>query len=210
MIYPTSLLDNLFEKIKNKQLEGFLPGYGNENAKIMLIGEAPGKTEVMTNIPFSGKSGKILDNYLEGIGLYRKDIYLTSTLRSRPYKIKYCSKGITFPNRKPTSYELITFSPLLDFEIKEVNPKMIITLGDTALKRILNKKYKISSMHGQLLYTRIKKLDSKKQLYTYTRNNYYVFPLFHPASIFYNPKLKNTISNDLNYLNMVLDHLNLR
>lgn len=191
MIYPNLLLDNLFSQIKDKQLEGFLPG----------------KTEIQTKIPFSGKAGKILDNYLEEIGVHRQDVYITSTIRSRPYKVKHNSQGIDFPNRKPTSSELIIFSPLLDFEIKQVNPKILITLGNTALKRILNQKYQISSIHGQLLYTRVKKLNQK---YGYTENSYYVFPLFYPASIFYNSKLKSVINNDLNTLKMVLDYLELR
>lgn len=105
---------------------------------------------------------------------------------------------------------MIIFSPLLDFEIKQVNPKILITLGNTALKRILNQKYQISSIHGQLLYTRVKKLNQKNQKYGYTENSYYVFPLFHPASIFYNSKLKSVINNDLNNLKMVLDYLELR
>lgn len=209
MIYPYSLTNDLFKQIKNKQLEGFLPGNGNKNAQIMFIGEAPGKTEIETQIPFSGRAGEILDDYLKKIAIKRRDIYITSTLRSRPYKVVSTNQGMKYPNRKPTASELILYSPLLDYEIESINPKLIITLGDTALKRIVDQKKQISNVHGQLLYQGIKKLEKKQKKYIYTKKKYYIFPLFHPAAIFYNSKLKTLINFDLYKLKSIIDSLNI-
>ncbi|MFK4782250.1 uracil-DNA glycosylase [Lactococcus petauri] len=204
MHYPLKIVENILQKTKTMHLEGFVEGSGPLFPQVMLIGEAPGQQEIKENIPFCGKSGKQLTNSLESIGLTRKDVYITSTVRSRPYSIKkirgkqnqeYIEKTI-YPNRKPTLSEQLIFSPILDWEIKTYQPHLIITLGNVSLQRLLGKNFGISNVHGQLLKVPIQKLDWNQKKYIYTEEEYLVIPLYHPAAIFYNAKLKEIISND--------------
>ncbi|EMF45725.1 Uracil-DNA glycosylase family protein, clostridial type [Planococcus halocryophilus Or1] len=74
------------ERINGYPVEGFVWGSGPENPAIMLVGEAPGENEVETGIPFTGRAGKELMASLHSVGLAREDVYITSAVRSRPYK----------------------------------------------------------------------------------------------------------------------------
>ena len=74
------------QRIEGHSVEGFVWGSGPENPAIMLVGEAPGESEVEIGIPFTGRAGKELMASLESIGLAREDVYITSAVRSRPYK----------------------------------------------------------------------------------------------------------------------------
>ena len=73
---------------KAYQLEGFVPGQGPLHPKLMIVGEAPGRTEIENFIPFSGQAGKELMASLALVGLTREEVYITSAVRSRPYSIK--------------------------------------------------------------------------------------------------------------------------
>src|SRR5699024_12492006 len=83
--YPPHLTRAVQHKTEGFQLEGQLRGQGNPNACLMLIGEAPGRTEIESHVPFSGEAGEQLTTALHQIGLGREDIYITSAVRSRPY-----------------------------------------------------------------------------------------------------------------------------
>ena len=93
-------------------------GEGNENAQIMFIGEAPGKDEDMTGQPFIGRAGQLLDRIIQAMKMKREDIYICNTVKCRPED-----------NRKPTVDEVKSCSSFLDFQIKKVNPEIIICLG---------------------------------------------------------------------------------
>lgn len=86
MKYPSHLVKQVKEQSAPYQLEGFLSGQGPENPKFMLLGEAPGETEIHNGIPFSGRAGKQLMDFLERIQVKREEVYITSAVRSRPYK----------------------------------------------------------------------------------------------------------------------------
>ncbi|MDP3004276.1 MAG: uracil-DNA glycosylase, partial [Candidatus Azambacteria bacterium] len=103
-------------RIKNK----FLPviGEGNHYAKIMFIGEAPGKNEALTGRPFCGAAGRILDELLQSIGLNRKEVYVTNIVKDRP----------PF-NRDPEPQEIEFYAPFLDRQIEIIKPEVIATLG---------------------------------------------------------------------------------
>ena len=161
-------------------------GYGNPNAEIMLIGEAPGREEVMAGQPFVGKAGKNLDEFLAATGLVREQLYLTNVVKFRPMRIS--PKG-TVSNRPPTQAEIALCAPYLEAEIAQVNPWLILTLGNVALQAMLGKEAKIGQYHG-----RATQRDAKRT----------VFALYHPASIIYNPKLKETYAEDLALLRAYL------
>lgn len=153
-------------------------GDGDNNAKVMLIGEAPGREEEEQGRPFVGKAGKNLTEFLSIIGLKRNDLYITNVVKFRPVKIS--EKG-TISNRTPTKKEIIEYKSFLLKEIDIINPKIIITLGNTPLKALLGDNVSIGNVHG-----RVTKF-----------NDYNLFALYHPASIIYNPPLKSIYAEDL-------------
>ncbi len=112
---------------------------GNPNAKIVLIGEAPGADEDATGTPFVGRAGKFLSKLIEESGLSRKDdFYICNTVKCRPPE-----------NRVPTDEEKALCENYLLSQIKAVNPKVIVLCGATSAKSFLGKKIKISQIRGQ-------------------------------------------------------------
>ncbi|MDO4301515.1 MAG: uracil-DNA glycosylase [Clostridia bacterium] len=162
-------------------------GEGKINAEIMLIGEAPGGEEDRLGRPFVGKAGKNLDEFLEIVGLEREDLYISNVVKLRPFKLS--PKTNKPVNRPPNKEELDFFVPLLYKEIELVKPKLIVTLGNFALKNVLmNQKVSIGDYHGRLIET-----DGKK-----------IFPLYHPASVIYDRAKGPVYIEDLHKLREIL------
>lgn len=137
-------------------------GAGNPDADLFFIGEAPGATEDTYGLPFIGKSGQLLNKVLQLADIKREDVFISSIIKCRP-------PG----NRKPFPNEIATCKNLLlDHQIKIVNPKVICTLGSTAIEGILEKSVKISQLRGQRII----------------HNNIILIPTFHPAYILRNPQ----------------------
>jgi uracil-DNA glycosylase len=112
---------------------------GSENAKIVLIGEAPGADEDATGTPFVGRAGKFLTKLMEECGFDRnKDFYICNTIKCRPPE-----------NRVPTDEEKAQCEKYLLEQIKIINPKVIVLCGATSAKSFLGKKIKISQIRGQ-------------------------------------------------------------
>ena len=112
---------------------------GNPNAEIMLIGEAPGANEDARGIPFVGRAGQLLDEFLEEAGISRKkDMYICNTVKCRPPE-----------NRVPTDDEKHICENYLFEQIKIVNPKVIVLCGATSAKSFLGNKLKITQARGQ-------------------------------------------------------------
>lgn len=182
-------------RIEGCPVEGFVWGSGPENPAIMLVGEAPGENEVETGIPFTGRAGKELMASLQSVGLEREDVYITSAVRSRPYKwgIKKQRNGETIErkyNRAPTKKEIIAHAPILDTEIRDVRPPLIVTLGNIGLQRLIGPKAKVTELHGVLMETPILYWDDEAEEFKESDETYYIFPTFHPASVFYNPPVR--------------------
>ena len=182
-------------RIEGCPVDGFVWGTGPENPAIMLVGEAPGENEVETGIPFTGRAGKELMASLQSVGLEREDVYITSAVRSRPYKwgIKKQRNGKTIErkyNRAPTKKEIIAHAPILDTEIRDIHPPLIVTLGNIGLQRLIGAKAKVTELHGVLMETPILYWDDKAGEFKETDEIYHIFPTFHPASVFYNPPVR--------------------
>ena len=112
---------------------------GNPNAKILLIGEAPGADEDATGTPFVGRAGKFLTQLIEDVGFTRKDdFYICNTVKCRPPE-----------NRVPTDDEKQICEKYLFEQIKIVNPKVIVLCGATSAKSFLGNKLKITQARGQ-------------------------------------------------------------
>ncbi|TSO26482.1 uracil-DNA glycosylase [Lactobacillus sp. LL6] len=203
MKYPKELVDEVMSRSKGMRLEGLNEGDGPIHPKLMIVGEAPGKNELITHKPFSGDSGKELIKSLALIGLTREEVYITSAVRSRPYGIKEVfskrenKKVIKYPNRKPTKKEILAHAPFFDYEVTQVQPKLIVTVGNVGLERLLGRGHKISQEHGTVIEnTPILKLNDKKDGYIWSKELYTIFPQYHPAAIFYNRKLITDIEKD--------------
>lgn len=202
MKYPDELVKEALRRMDGKPVEGFVAGQGPLHPELMLIGEAPGKTEVENHIPFSGQAGKELMASLALAGLSREDVYITSAVRSRPYRtVQRINKRTnqtetTYPNRTPTASEVFAHAPILDYELMHVQPKLIATLGNIGLQRLLGKNYTVTKNHGELYEGPVMRLNGQKDAYVWSKENYRIIPLFHPAAIFYNRSLGPLIQND--------------
>lgn len=152
MRIPEPLAELGRKRIENFPVEGFVYGTGPATPKIMLVGEAPGETEIQNGIPFSGRAGQKLMEFLSGLGLTREDVYITSSVRSRPYVWREKRDGsMKKYNRPPTVAEIKAHAPLLDYELQHVQAPIIVTLGNIGLQRLLGKEMKVSEVHGRLL-----------------------------------------------------------
>ncbi|MBC6300448.1 uracil-DNA glycosylase [Listeria booriae] len=208
MTYPRELIDPIIAKNNEFDLEGFVFGNGDFSPEIMLIGEAPGEVEIRTGVPFTGRAGKELDKTLAIAGLTRDQVYITSVVRSRPFghKTKIDRVGNTVqkrPNRLPKPQEILLHAPLLDYEISQVKPKLIVALGGCALKRLIDNKMTISASHGRLWRGPIKQLGADGK-YGASPQDYTIFPTFHPAAIFYNRKIESDLIADWEQLKEIL------
>lgn len=168
----------------------------------MLVGEAPGRHEEVHNIPFSGASGKELMKMLATIGYDRNSVYITSVVRQRPYSIKEVvdkktgAKVVKKPNRTPTKKEVLAFANLFDWELAQVQPKIIVPLGNTALQRLLGPQANIGKLHGQLLNQPIQHAKKDGSGYEFATTNTLLVPMYHPAAVLYSRKLEPTILRD--------------
>jgi uracil-DNA glycosylase len=154
-----------------KDCNNIVVGKGNPNAKILFIGEAPGKNEDLTGVPFCGAAGKNLDALLERVGLSLNDIYVANILKCRPPM-----------NRDPLPEEIKSHAPWLLRQIKEMKPEVVCSLGNYATKFFLaggnvdemKNQQSITQVHGKVQEVEIDGLKFK------------LIPLFHPAAIIYN------------------------
>jgi len=174
---------NLY-KTRNKTVFG----EGSLNARIMLIGEAPGHNEDIQGRPFVGKAGKILDDLLDSIDLKRSNVYITNILICRPPK-----------NRNPLKKEINRCIKYLDLQINIIQPNILVPMGNFSTSYILNKfdlkVDKISNIHGKIY-----KIHNKL-------HNIKIIPLYHPAFAIYNKNIKNTLFTDFKFIKKVLDKI---
>lgn len=182
-------------RIEGFPVEGFVRGSGPRRPALMLVGEAPGENELETGIPFTGRAGKELIQSLASVGLSREDVYITSAVRSRPYKwgTKRKRNGETEErkyNRAPSKLEIIAHAPILDTEIRDIQPPLIVTLGNVGLQRLIGSQAKVTALHGVLMETPILIWEEDEGKFVESEEVYHIFPTFHPASVFYNPPVR--------------------
>lgn len=199
---PDELVALGMKRIEGFPVEGFVKGRGPKNPSILLIGEAPGENEAIQSIPFIGRAGEELQKSLESIGLTREDVYMTSAVRSRPYvwKEKKMRNGEMIKqkyNRPPTQQEILAHAPLLDYELKNIAPLIIVTLGNIGLQRLLGKDAKVSQLHGKKIEHSVRHLASLDGSdYVWSSEPYAIIPTYHPASVFYRPSNRDFVEKD--------------
>lgn len=147
-------------------------GEGNPEAKILFLGEAPGRNEDETGKPFIGQAGNILTKLLEGIGIKRSNVFISSILHYRPPK-----------NRDPKPSEIEIEAQFVDEQIKIIDPKIIIPLGRHSMKKFLPKET-IGISHG------------KPFKVTWQGKERIIIPMYHPAAVLYRRNLLKTLEED--------------
>ncbi len=143
---------------------------GNQRARLMFVGEAPGADEDVQGRPFVGRAGQLLTKIIEAIGFKREEVLIGNVNRCRP-------PG----NRQPTTEEAAMCKPFLLREIASVRPEVIVVLGNTAMKNLLDTKVGITKLRGQF------------QDYQGAK----VMPTFHPAYLLRDPSKKQETWADL-------------
>ena len=162
-------------------------GDGYPDARLLFIGESPGRYEAERGVPFCGPSGDVLDEMLANIGLKREDVYLTNVLLDRPPD-----------KRDPTQEEIAFYTPFVDRIIDIIQPVVIVTLGRFAMQYILRKldlpekRETITKLHGKLIKTQIH------------YGEIHVVPLFHPALVLYSASKKDTLRKDFEKLKLFI------
>lgn len=154
-------------------------GSGNTEAKILCIGEGPGRTESVQGLPFVGQAGKLLDKLLILAGIERKDIFITNIVHHRPPE-----------NRDPLPNEIESYGKYLDKIIEIIKPKMIITLGRFSMSKFLPDVF-ISQVHGK---------EFKLKEFT-------VVPMYHPAASLRNGKILEAEKADFTKLKDMLQSI---
>jgi uracil-DNA glycosylase len=158
-------------------------GEGDQNAKIMFIGEAPGKNEALTGKPFCGSAGTVFDDLLNSVQIKRADVYVTSIVKDRPPD-----------NRDPTPQEIELYSPFLFRQIQIIKPKVIATLGRFSMVYIMEKLdlekvlQPISKIHGQHFKTKT------------SYGEVIVIPFYHPAVALYKASQRAVLKEDFKIL----------
>ncbi len=145
-------------------------GIGNKNAKIMFIGEGPGADEDAQGIPFVGKAGQLMNKAFEGIGLKRDDVYIANIVKCRPPQ-----------NRNPEKDEVEACINYLRNQVMIIKPKIIVLLGNVALKNILGDEYGITKVRGNWI----------------ERKGIWYMPTFHPAALLRDESKKLDFWKDL-------------
>lgn len=175
--HRAALLDAIAQEIRGHRPCGFepcetcttfVPGEGDPDARIVLVGEAPGATEDREGRPFCGAAGRVLDTVLEAAGLARDAVFVTNVLKARP-------PG----NRDPKADEVAHSWPWLEAQLEAIEPDLVVPLGRHALARF-DSAAKISEVHGRRLVAGGRTL----------------FPLYHPAAALRGSALRATLLDD--------------
>lgn len=183
-------IEELKESIKNcekcklcKTRTNIVLGTGDNNAKIMFIGEGPGADEDKEGLPFVGKAGKLMNFALEGIGINRDSLYITNIVKCRPPQ-----------NRDPESDEIEACIEYVKNQIGIIKPKIIVLLGKIALQNILGSEYKITSSRGKWL----------------EKDGIMFMPTWHPAALLRDENKKIQFWQDLELVKNKAEELNLK
>ena len=179
-------LNRLIADLYEGEKKILVHGEGEIGARVMLVGEAPGEQETLMGRPFVGKAGRNLDEFLELAGLERSQLYVTNAVKFRPTKRSAAGRTV---NRPPTREEVSLFLPWLRREIELVAPELVVTLGNVPLRALMGPRVVIGEVHGALQDAEGLRL----------------YPMYHPASLIYNPALREVYAADVRRLAALLD-----
>lgn len=155
-------------------------GVGNPHARVMFIGEAPGKNEDLQGEPFVGAAGHYLNELLGCAGLRREDVFIANVLKCRP-------PG----NRDPRPEEIQTCTPFLREQTRTIDPEVLVMLGKFSTQFVLKTQVGITRLHGRVQRA----------------GKFLVFPIFHPAAALYDGAKREALENDFVTLGQLLHQL---
>lgn len=161
--------------IKNK-----VPGQGNQDARLMLIGEGPGAQEDQQGIAFIGAAGQLLTRMLAAIHLNRDEVFISNVVKCRPPN-----------NRVPQPTEMEACLPFLRAQTALIRPQVILLLGATALRAILGPGKRITNCRGEWVLSK----------------GVFILPTYHPAALLRDPAKKRDAWQDLQKVKAKLDEL---
>ena len=147
-----------------------VPGEGNPHARLMFIGEGPGRDEDQTGRPFVGRAGQLLDKMIGAIGLSREEVYIANVVKCRPPQ-----------NRAPEADEVAACMPYLRAQVGLIRPQVIVLLGSSALGAILGPDHRITRERGAWI----------------ERKGVWFMPTFHPAALLRDESKKRPVWEDL-------------
>lgn len=161
-----------FEQLDDDHMDEkrFVPGVGDQDASVVLIGEAPGENEVEEGEPFVGRAGDRLNDVLNEIGVDRDEIYITNLVKIRPPE-----------NRDPKKDEIEAWRPLLLEELEDISPETVVPMGNFASRELTGESRGITALHGK----------------TFRFNDWKVMPAFHPAATLYDRSKMPEFREDL-------------
>jgi len=145
-------------------------GAGNPRTEIMFVGEGPGHDEDIQGLPFVGRSGELLTKIIAAMGFRREEVYIANVVKCRPPE-----------NRTPQPDEIANCLPYLLSQIELIQPKVIVALGATAVRALLDVQLGITKMRG----------------HWYTFRDIPIMPTFHPAYLLRNPPAKKEVWEDM-------------
>ena len=155
-------------------------GQGNQNARIMFIGEAPGESEDLSGIPFVGRAGKLFDKYLEAVDIPRESVYIANMLKCRPPK-----------NRDPLPSEQDLCIEYLREQVRLIRPKLIVCLGRISAMRLIRPDFKITKEHGQW----------------FKKGDFEICAVYHPSLLLRDPRKKEDMLTDMKAVKAKLEAL---
>jgi uracil-DNA glycosylase len=156
-----------------------VPGEGNPNAKLFLVGEGPGATEDAQGRPFVGQAGSLLNGILEAIEVPRESVYITNIVKCRPPQ-----------NRKPLPDEIAACIPYLHRQLEIIRPKVILCLGSTSAEAMLGVRRSLGELRGKV----------------HTYNGIPLVVTYHPAALLRNPNWKKPTWDDVRIARQLLEH----
>ncbi len=155
-------------------------GVGNQNADVLFVGEAPGDNEDKTGVPFVGRAGKLLDQFLFAVDIPRENVYIANILKCRPPQ-----------NRDPLPTEEDACIDFLRRQVKLINPKIIVCLGRISAERLIKPDFKITREHGVFV----------------KKGNYIMTAVYHPAFLLRNPTKKEEMLADMMSIKAHIDSI---
>lgn len=178
-------LEELFQEIGDctrcklfKGRKNIVFGVGNPDAKIMFVGEGPGRDEDIQGEPFVGRAGQLLTKIIEAMGRKRSEVYIANIVKCRPPN-----------NRNPEPDEVATCKPFLIRQVEIIHPRVIVCLGSVATQNLLETDAKITRMRGK--FTEWQGTP--------------VMPTYHPAFLLRNPNMKKPVWEDMQEVMKLLE-----
>ncbi len=155
-------------------------GVGDPKARLMFVGEGPGYDEDHQGEPFIGRAGQLLTKIIEAMGFKRSDVYIANIVKCHPMldPTQPESRG---NDRKPSADEINSCLPFLEKQIKIINPKIIVALGNVAAQTLLGSTQAIGILHGHF----------------YDYQGIKLMPTYHPAALLRNPNFKKDVWEDM-------------